>query len=53
MSQYSVTEQYDDLIGHYQAGSLGALGAMLGGVSGISISPAMSFRKASMGCSMK
>ena len=29
-AQYSVTKQYDDLIGHYQAGSLGALGGVSG-----------------------
>lgn len=31
MAKYSVIKQYDDLIGHYQAGTIGRLGSMLGG----------------------
>ncbi len=31
MAKYSVTRQYDDLIGHYQTGAMGSLGSMLGG----------------------
>ncbi len=32
MAEYSVTEQYDDLVAHYQSGSMG-LGGLLGGVT--------------------
>jgi hypothetical protein len=33
MSKYSVTKQYDDLMGKYQSGAIGSLGGMLGGSS--------------------
>lgn len=31
MAKYSVTRQYNDLLGHYQTGAIGSLGGMLGG----------------------
>jgi len=30
MAKYSVTKQYNDLLGHYETGAIGGLGHMLG-----------------------
>jgi hypothetical protein len=34
MEKFSVTKQYDDLVGHYQTGAIGSLGSLLGGGAG-------------------